>query len=67
MIKLGKTVTVTVAMTALLAALAGCEKNEGPMEKAGKEVDNAAATVGDKIEQAGDKVQDATRRDGDNK
>ena len=67
MIKLGKTVTVAVAMTALLAALAGCEKNEGPMEKAGKEVDNAAATVGDKIEQAGDKVQDATRRDGDKK
>jgi predicted small secreted protein len=67
MIKLGKTVTVAVAMTALLAALAGCEKNEGPMERAGKDVDNAAATVGEKIEKAGENVQDAARGDGDKK
>lgn len=67
MIKLGKTATVAVAMTALLAALAGCEKNEGPMEKAGKEVDNAAATVGEKIEKAGENVQDAARGDNDKK
>jgi predicted small lipoprotein YifL len=66
MIKLGKTVTVAVAMTALLAALAGCEK-EGPMEKAGKEVDNAAATVGDKIEKAGENIQDAAKGENDKK
>lgn len=63
MIKLGKTVTVAVAMTALLAALYGCEKKEGPMEKAGKEVDNAAATVGQKVEKAGENMQDAAKGD----
>lgn len=65
MIKLGKSVTVAVAMTALLAALYGCEKKEGPLEKAGKEVDNAAATVGQKIEKAGESMQDAAK--GENK
>lgn len=50
-----------IAVVALLAALSGCEKKEGPLEKAGKEVDNAAATVGQKIENAGDKMQDAAQ------
>jgi len=61
MIKLGKSATVAVAISALLAALYGCEKKEGPMEKAGKEVDNAAANVGQKIENAGEKMQDAAK------
>jgi predicted small lipoprotein YifL len=52
-----------IAVVALLAALSGCEKKEGPLEKAGKEVDNAAATVGQKIENAGDKMQDAAQGD----
>jgi predicted small lipoprotein YifL len=59
------TITSAIAITALLAALSGCEKQEGPLEKAGKEVDNAAATVGQKIENAGEKMQDAAQ--GDNK
>lgn len=65
MIKLGKSVTVAVAVSALLAALYGCEKKEGPLEKAGKEVDNAAANVGQKIEKAGENIQDAAK--GENK
>lgn len=59
----GITVTSAIAIAALLAALSGCEKQEGPLEKAGKEVDNAAATVGQKIENAGDKMQDAAKGD----
>lgn len=61
MIKLGKGVTVAVAISALLAALYGCEKKEGPLEKAGKEADNAAANIGQKIEKAGENIQDAAR------
>ena len=63
MIKLGKTATVAVAMTALLAALYGCEKKQGPMEKAGMAVDNAAVTAGQKIEKAGENIQDAAKGD----
>lgn len=57
------TITSAIAIAALLTVLSGCEKKEGPLEKAGKEVDNAAATVGQKIENAGEKVQDAAQGD----
>lgn len=40
-------------------ALAGCQKEEGPAERAGKEIDKAAEKVGEKIEQAGERIQDA--------
>jgi predicted small lipoprotein YifL len=63
MIRNKVTITSAIAITALLAALSGCEKQEGPLEKAGKEVDNAAATVGQKIENAGEKMQDAAQGD----
>lgn len=63
MIKPGKTLTASLVMAALLTALYGCEKKEGPMEKAGKEVDSAAATAGQKIEKAGENIQDAVKGD----
>lgn len=39
-------------------SISACEQ-EGPAERAGKEIDRAAEKAGDKIEDAGDKVQDA--------
>lgn len=63
MIKLGKAATTAVVMSALLAALYGCEKKEGPMEKAGKEVDKAAVSAGQQVEKAGEKIQDAAKGD----
>jgi hypothetical protein len=65
MIRSATRITTALVVGALLAVLSGCEKKEGPLEKAGKEVDNAAATVGQKIENAGEKMQDAAK--GDNK
>lgn len=50
-----------LAVLAFAATLAACEK-EGPMERAGKKVDNAAEKVGNKVERAGDKVQDAVKK-----
>lgn len=61
MTKLRKTATAIVAMSALLAALAGCQKQEGPAERAGKDVDKAMEKVGQQIEKAGDSVQDAAK------
>lgn len=59
----GKAMTVVIAMSALLAALYGCEKKEGPMEKAGKEVDKAAVSAGQQVEKAGEKIKDAAEGD----
>jgi uncharacterized protein YjbJ (UPF0337 family) len=39
--------------------LAGCEQ-EGPAEKAGKEMDRTVEDAGDAVEDAGDKLKDAT-------
>ena len=61
--KLAKPVSAALIMSALLAALAGCQKQEGPMEKAGKEVDKTAEKVGEKVEKAGESIQDAAKGD----
>ena len=61
--KLVNSVSTTLIMGALLVALSGCDRNEGPVEKAGKEVDQAAEQAGEKIEEAGEKIQDAVQGD----
>ena len=61
--KLGKTVSVAMVMSALLVALAGCQQQEGPAEQAGKNVDNAVDKAGEQIEKAGDSIQDAAKGD----
>jgi predicted small secreted protein len=63
MMKLGKTVSVALIMSALLVALGGCQKQEGPAEQAGKNVDKAVDKVGEQIEKAGDSIQDAAKGD----
>ena len=51
---------LTTLMTALaLFALAAC--HEGPAEKAGRNIDQAADKAGRAIEKAGDKVRDAAK------
>ena len=50
-------------VSAFLVALVGCQKQEGPAEKAGKEVDKASEKVGQKIEQAGESIKDAAKGD----
>ena len=39
------------------AGLAACEQNEGPAERAGESVDNAASSAGKAIENTGEKIQ----------
>ena len=50
-----------LAASVLVLGLSGCEKKEGPMERAGKEVDKTVDKAGQQIEKAGDKVQDAAK------
>lgn len=74
MMKLKMTMSTAVVMTAMLAALLGCQKKEGPAEKAGQKIDQAVEKsadkaeeakqkLGEKIEKAGEDMQDAAKRD----
>ncbi len=48
-----------VFIAVVAVAVVACQPQEGPVEKAGKAVDNAAEKAGDQIEKAGDKIKDA--------
>jgi predicted small secreted protein len=56
-----KTLGTALVISALLVALSGCEKQEGPMENAGKRVDNATESLGEHVEDAGEAIQDAAQ------
>ena len=61
--KLGRIFSAVVILGATLAALSACQKQEGPMERAGKDLDKAVENVGQQVEKAGDNIQDATKGD----
>ena len=61
MIKLGKRVIAALVMVALLAGLFCCQKNEGPAERAGKQIDKAIEKTGEQIEKAGKKIEDVAK------
>ena len=63
MMKLGKSVSAALVMSALLVALSGCQKQEGPAEQAGKQVDKTTENAGKQIEKAGESIQDAAKGD----
>lgn len=63
MMQRGKSLNAGLAIAALLLALSGCQKQEGPAERAGKSVDNAVDKVGQQVEKAGDKIQDTAKSD----
>jgi len=46
-----------IALFALI--LMGCPEKKGPLEKAGKKLDNAAGEVKDAVKDAADEVEDA--------
>jgi hypothetical protein len=52
-----------LVVIAMLVGLAGCQKQEGPAEQAGKEIDKAADKVGQQVDRAGESIQEAARRD----
>jgi len=62
-LKLGKTIGTALFIGVMFATLPACQKQEGPAERAGKEVDKAADKVGQQVEKAGDKIQDVAKGD----
>jgi hypothetical protein len=63
--KLGKSVMAALVLIALFAGLFGCQKKEGPVERAGKKIDKAVEKAGQQVEKAGEKIEDTAK--GDNK
>jgi len=72
MTKISRSVIAALVLGALVAGLSGCQKKEGPAERAGKEIDKAVEKTdqqinkgvekaGEKIEKAGEKMQDAAK------
>lgn len=61
MTKFGKSVAAVWALGVVVAALSGCQKQEGPAERAGKVMDKAVENAGQQMEKAGEKLQDAAR------
>lgn len=51
-----------VLMLTLAAALAACKKEEGPAERAGRDIDKAVQEAGKQIEKTGEKLQDAAKK-----
>ena len=61
MIKLGKSVMAALVMSVLIAGVSGCQKKEGPVERAGKQIDKAIEKAGQQVEKAGEKIEDAAK------
>lgn len=61
MMSMDRNLSVVLAAGVLVAALSGCQKQEGPAERAGKAMDKAAENAGQQIEKAGEKIQGAAR------
>jgi hypothetical protein len=52
-------------MVVLGMAVVGCESGEGPAERAGKQIDQAAEQTGDTIDQAVEKAGEKIEETGD--
>lgn len=61
--RIGKNVAAGLATILLIAALSACQKQEGPAERAGKDIDKALDKAGQQIEKAGEKIQDTAKSD----
>ena len=70
--KISRHIIAAVVLGTLIVGLSGCKKKEGPMERAGKEIDKAAEKTGkqidkavektgEKIEKAGEKIKNSVK------
>ena len=62
--QIGSALGTAVFVGLILTAVVGCQKQEGPAERAGKAVDQATDKVGQQVEKAGDSIQNATKGNG---
>ena len=65
MTKIGRSIIAALVLGTLVAGLSGCQKKEGPAERAGKEIDKAAEKTGQQIEKAADKIGEKFEKAGE--
>ncbi|MGH7835808.1 MAG: hypothetical protein ACREQK_19345 [Candidatus Binatia bacterium] len=56
-----KTIGIFVLAVVLAGGLAACKKEEGPAERAGKQLDKGMEKAGQEMEKAGEKVKEAVK------
>jgi len=61
MSKIRSSIAAALAISIVMVGLSACEKKEGPAERAGKEIDKAVDSAGQKLEKAGQDIQDAAK------
>ncbi|NDP42250.1 MAG: hypothetical protein GZ089_05950 [Aromatoleum sp.] len=61
MTKIRNSVSAGLVMSILVVGLSACEKKEGPVERAGKEIDKTIESAGQQLEKAGQKIEDAAK------
>ncbi len=57
-----KVVVSVTAVMAFVISFSGCQKQEGPMEKAGKKVDESVEAAKDAVKKAGQKVSEGAEK-----
>jgi len=62
---ISKSIVAVLVLGALVGVMSGCQKKEGPAEKAGKSMDKAAETAGQKIDKAVEKTGDKMEKAGE--
>ena len=66
MTRIGRSIIAALVLGILSAGVFGCQKKEGPAERAGKEIDKAAEKTGQQIEKATDKAGEKLEKAGEN-
>ena len=61
MAKISRSIISALVLGILVAGMSGCQKKEGPAERAGKEMDKAAEKTGEQIEKIGEKIKDTAK------
>jgi hypothetical protein len=59
--KLNYSIAAAILLSLTVVGLSACEK-EGPLERAGAAVDDAAKKTGEAVKDAGDKLKDAANK-----
>lgn len=61
MLNFARSVAALLLLGLFMSGVVGCQKKEGPAERAGKAMDKAAEKAGQEIEKVGDKLKDAAK------
>lgn len=61
MTRIGRIVGTALAVTVLTVGMSSCQKQEGPVERAGKAIDKTVDSAGQQLEKAGQGIQDAAK------